>query len=340
MRSIWKGSLAFGLVNVPIKVYSATEDHDIRFHQVHRADGGRIKYQRVCEADGKEVAFADIAKAYESDDGRTVVLDDEDFDQLPVNSGHEIEVLSFVPADQIDPVLFDRSYYLEPDGKSPKAYVLLRQVLEKTDRVAVVHFALRQKTRLALLRVRDEVLMVQTLLWPDEVRKADFSALDTKVAVKAPELKMAMNLVESFAGDFSPTDYDDEYREQLQQLIDAKLSGGEAFETPEPASGEDAEVVDLLAALKRSVDRHKAAPQAEQRPAKNQRSKASAGKTDATKADSARADSTKARSAKARSATAGSAKAGAAKTGAARTPRAKSAKKAPARKSATQRKSA
>lgn len=257
MRSIWKGSLAFGLVNVPIKVYSATEDHDIRFHQVHRADGGRIKYRRVCEADGKEVAFADIVKAYENDDGRTVVLTDEDFDQLPVNSGHEIEVLTFVPAEQIDPVLFDRSYYLEPDGKSPKAYVLLRQVLEKTDRVAVVHFALRQKTRLALLRVRDEVLVVQTLLWPDEVRKAEFPALDSKVEVKGPELKMALNLVDSFAGDFQPQDYGDDYREQLQQLIDAKLDGGEAFEPPAPEEDEDADVVDLLAALKRSVERHK-----------------------------------------------------------------------------------
>ncbi len=290
MRSIWKGSLAFGLVNVPIKVYSATEDHDIRFHQVHRTDGGRIKYQRVCEADGKEVAFAEIAKAYESDDGRTVVLDDEDFDQLPVNSGHEIEVLTFVPADQIDPVLFDRSYYLEPDGKSPKAYVLLRQVLEKTDRVAVVHFALRQKTRLALLRVRDEVLMVQTLLWPDEVRKAAFPALDTKVTVKAPELKMAMSLVDSFAGDFSPADYDDDYREQLQQLIDAKLDGGEAFETPAPEQGEDAEVVDLLAALERSVHRHQATPAAAKRAAETPAAKAPARKKPARAAAAAPAE--------------------------------------------------
>lgn len=256
MRSIWKGSLAFGLVNVPIKVYSATEDHDIRFHQVHREDGGRIKYRRVCEADGKEVSFSDIVKAYDSDDGRTVVLTDEDFDQLPVNSGHEIEVLTFVPAEQIDPVLFDRSYYLEPDGKSPKAYVLLRQVLEKTDRVAVVHFALRAKTRLALLRVRDEVLVVQTLLWPDEVRKAEFPALDSKVEVKGPELKMAMNLVDSFAGDFQPQEYGDDYRDQLQQLIDAKLEGGEAFDKPETPDDDDADVVDLLAALQRSVRRH------------------------------------------------------------------------------------
>ncbi len=284
MRSIWKGSLAFGLVNVPIKVYSATEDHDIRFHQVHRADGGRIKYKKVCEADGKEIAFSDIVKAYESDDGRTVVLTDEDFDQLPVNSGHEIEVLTFVPAEQIDPVLFDRSYYLEPDGKSPKAYVLLRQVLEKTDRVAVVHFALRQKTRLALLRVRDEVLVVQTLLWPDEVRKAEFPALDSTVEVKGPELKMALNLVDSFAGDFQPKDYGDDYREQLQQLIDAKLDGGEAFEKPEAPDDDDADVVDLLAALKRSVQRHKT----DAEPSSPSRTKAAAAEKPAKKAPASR----------------------------------------------------
>lgn len=283
MRSIWKGSLAFGLVNVPIKVYSATEDHDIRFHQVHRADGGRIKYSRVCEADGKEVAFSEIAKAYESDDGRTVVLTDEDFDQMPVNTGHEIEVLTFVPSDQIDPVLFDRSYYLEPDGKSPKAYVLLRQVLEKTDRVAIVNFALRQKTRLALLRVRDEVLMVQTLLWPDEVRKAEFKGLDTKVSVSPPELKMAMSLVDSFAGNFEPKDYGDDYREQLQQLIDAKLEGGEAFETPDSADSADAEVLDLLAALERSVARHQDPPEGKTASSAGAKKQSAAGKSTAAK---------------------------------------------------------
>ena len=261
MRSIWKGSLAFGLVNVPVKVYSATEDHDVRFHQVHAADGGRIKYQRICEVDGKVVEYADIAKAYESDDGRTVVLTDEDFEQLPANSGHEIEVLQFVPADQLDPVLFDRSYYLEPDGRSVKAYVLLRKALDKTERVAIVHFALRQKTRLAALRIRDDVLMVQTLLWPDEVRAADFDALSGKVSVTAAELKMAASLIDSLSGEFDPDEYDDEYREQLEKLIAAKLEGGEAFPTEQSTAEEpqDAEVVDLLAALRRSVDTHKKA---------------------------------------------------------------------------------
>src|SRR6476659_8568445 len=136
MRSIWKGSVAFGLVNVPVKLYSATEEKDIRFHQVHAQDGGRIRYKRVCDIDGEEVPYADIAKAYESDDGRTVMLSDEDFAQLPASASREIEVVSFVPTDQVDPVLFDKTYYLEPASTSTKAYVLLRQTLEQTDRIA------------------------------------------------------------------------------------------------------------------------------------------------------------------------------------------------------------
>ena len=258
MRSIWKGSVAFGLVNVPVKVYSATEERDIRFHQVHGADGGRIRYKRVCELDGQTVEFADIAKAYEAEDGRTVILTDDDFSQLPANNTREIEVSTFVPADQIDPLFYDKSYYLEPASASTKAYVLLCRTLEQTDRIAIVNFALRQKTRLAALRVRDDVLVIQTLLWPDEVRAAEFPSLDEDVSIKPAELKMAGMLVDSFAGDFQPEDYTDEYRVELEQLIEAKLEGGEAFPAPEAQKeGEDAEVVDLLAALQRSVERHK-----------------------------------------------------------------------------------
>jgi len=260
MRSIWKGSVAFGLVNVPVKVYAATEEKDVRFRQVHAKDGGRIRYKRVCEIDGETVEYADIAKAYESDDGQTVILTDEDFAQLPSSSSREIEVSSFVPADQIDPLYFDKSYYLEPASTSTKAYVLLLRTLEETDRIAIVNFALRQKTRLAVLRVRDDVLVIQTLLWPDEVRAAEFASLDESVSIKPAELKMASMLVDSFADDFRPEDYTDDYRVELQQLIDAKLEGGEAFPTPEKEEeGEDAEVVDLLAALQRSVERHKGA---------------------------------------------------------------------------------
>ncbi len=251
--------MAFGLVNVPVKVYAATEEKDVRFHQVHAQDGGRIRYKRVCELDGEVVDYADIAKAYESDDGRTIILTDDDFAQLPANASREIEVSSFVPADQIDPMYFDKSYYLEPASSSTKAYKLLLRTLEQTDRIAIVNFALRQKTRLAAMRVRDDVLVIQTLLWPDEVRAAEFPSLDDSVTIKPAELKMASMLVESFADDFRPEDYTDEYRVELEQLIEAKLEGGEAFPTPEKEEeGEDAEVVDLLAALQRSVERHKA----------------------------------------------------------------------------------
>lgn len=233
MRSIWKGSIAFGLVNVPVKVYSATEDHDLKFHQVHAKDNGRIRYQRVCEECGEVVEYRDIAKAFQGEDGQMVVITDEDIATLPEERSHEIEVLEFVPASEIDPLMYDRSYFLEPDGKSPKSYVLLAKTLHETDRVAIVHFALRNKTRLAALRVKDfskrEVMVVHTLLWPDEIRDPDFPVLDTDVEVRPAELTMAGQVVESMAADFHPEQYTDTYQAQLRELVEAKLAGGEAF---------------------------------------------------------------------------------------------------------------
>lgn len=258
MRSIWKGSIAFGLVNVPVKVYSATETHDIRFHQVHAKDGGRIKYDRVCSECGNSVQFADIDKAYDSPDGERVILTDQDFDKLPAAEKHEIPVLEFVPTDQIDPILFDKSYFLEPDSSSPKAYVLLRQTLLETERTALVHFTLRQKTRLAALRVRDDVLVIQTLLWPDEVRAAEFPSLDDAPSARPQEVKMATSLVESMSSDFDPTEFTDDYQIELRKLIDDTIANGgeKVIQTDKSSSddGEDAEVVDLVAALQRSVE--------------------------------------------------------------------------------------
>ncbi|WP_267422533.1 MULTISPECIES: non-homologous end joining protein Ku [unclassified Curtobacterium] len=260
MRSIWKGSIAFGLVNVPIKVYAATETHDVSMHQVHDEDKARIRYKRVCEL-GHEVEYADIERAY--DDGeKTVVLTADDFKKLPQEQSHEIEVLEFVPVEQVDPMMFEKTYYLEPDSRSPKAYVLLRRTLEETDRLAVVQFTLRQKTRLGVLRVHDDVLLLQGLLWGDEVRSADFKALDTSVKVSANELKMSSSLVESMSTDFDPDRYTDEYQAELQQLIDAKLESGDDVDTAatfgEQASSDDDEggdVIDLMAALRASVDK-------------------------------------------------------------------------------------
>ena len=227
MRSIWKGSISFGLVNVPVKVYSATEDHDIKFHQVHAKDNGRIRYKRVCEVCGEVVEYRDIARAYESDDGQMVVITDDDIATLPEERSREIEVLEFVPASELDPMMYDRSYFLEPDGKSTKSYVLLAKTLAETDRVAIVHFALRNKTRLAALRVKDfskrEVMVIHTLLWPDEIRDPDFPVLDKKVEIKPAELKMAGQVVESMADEFNPDRYHDDYQEQLHELVQAKL---------------------------------------------------------------------------------------------------------------------
>ena len=253
MRSIWKGSVAFGLVNVPVKVYSATEDHDIKFHQVHAKDNGRIRYKRVCEVCGEVVEYRDIAKAYDSDDGQTVIITDEDIATLPEERSREIEVIEFVPADQVDPMMYDKAYFLEPDSKSSKSYVLLAKTLAETDRVAIVHFALRNKTRLAALRVKDfskrDVMVIQTLLWPDEIRDPDFPVLDQKVDIKPAELKMAGQVVESMTDDFHPDQFRDDYQEQLHELVQAKLQGGEAFTTEEPEPenlDETDDVSDLL----------------------------------------------------------------------------------------------
>lgn len=257
MRSIWKGSIAFGLVNVPVKVYTATEDHDIKFHQVHAADGGRIRYERVCTVDGQPVQFADIDKAYESPEGDRVILTDEDFAKLPAAEKHEIPVLQFVPAEQIDPIFFDKSYFLEPDSSTPKAYVLLAKTLEQTDRIALVHFTLRQKTRLGALRVRDGVLVLQAMLWPDEVRSVAFDKLDGVADPRPQELQMAETLVDTLSDDFDPGLYVDEYQIELKKLLDEAIASGSSKVTraPESAAPEmDAEVVDLVAALQRSLE--------------------------------------------------------------------------------------
>src|SRR5262249_13263197 len=197
MRAIWKGAVSFGLVSISVKLYWATEEKDIRFHQVHRTDGGRIKYKRVCAIDGEEVSYDDIAKGYDLGGGEMVILTDEDFADLPLTSSHAIEVLEFVPAEQVDPILFNKAYYLQPQAAAAKPYVLLRDALTNTDRVAIVKVALRQREQLATLRVRDEVLVLNTMLWPDEVRTAKFDFLDDDIEARPAELAMAGSLIES-----------------------------------------------------------------------------------------------------------------------------------------------
>jgi DNA end-binding protein Ku len=192
------------------------------------------------------------------------MLSDEDIATLPAEKSREIDVVVFVPTDQVDPIMFEKSYYLEPDSRSVKAYALLRRTLEETDRTAIVHFALRQKTRLGALRVRGDVLMLQSLLWDDEVREAKFPALDEKVTISDKELKMSEALVKSFESDFSPEKFTDDYQEQLRELIEAKLKKGDSVDTEETFGDTEkdneggGEVLDLMEALRRSVERTRA----------------------------------------------------------------------------------
>ncbi|WP_370037788.1 Ku protein [Nocardioides sp.] len=255
MRAIWKGSVSFGLVSVPVKLYSATESHDVSFRQVHAKDGGRIRYQRICSLDGEEVAYADIAKGYETEDGEMVILTDDDLAELPVTSSREIAVEKFVPSDQIDPLLFEKSYYLEPEKTGAKPYALLRQALQDADRMAVVTVALRQRTTVAVLRVREteagDVIVLQTMMWPDEIRVPDFSVEVGEV--KDAEVKMANMLVETLSGDFDASEFSDDYADAVEALVKTKIEGGEVERTP-TSTKTSGEVVDLLAALQRSVD--------------------------------------------------------------------------------------
>jgi DNA end-binding protein Ku len=258
MRAIWNGVVSFGLVSVAVRLYAATFNHNIAFHQVHEADGGRIRYRRVCEVCGQEVDYADIAKGYETEDGELVILDSDDMASLPISTSREIEVIEFVPAEQVDPLLMDRSYYLEPDAKAVKPYVLLREALRAADQMAVVKVALRQRETLALLRVRDKAIVLQTMLWPDEVREPDFESLHDDVELRPQELHMASVLIGSMAADFDPTRFDDQYKKAVEELIEYKRQHGGARPAPVAAETGGEPISDLLTALRRSVEEARA----------------------------------------------------------------------------------
>jgi len=257
MRAIWKGALAFGMVSIPVRLYSATEDRDVSFHQVHEEDAGRVRYRRVCEECGEEIAYSDIAKGYELPSGETVMLTDEDFANLPLPTTKTVELVAFVPADQVDPLALARGYYLEPEPAGRKPYELLRAALERTQRVGLAKIAVRSKESLAVLRPRGNLLALQTMVWPDEVRKAQFDVLDREVAVSDAESRMADTLVEAMSGDFAPEEYHDGYREALLSVIEAKTAG-QVF-APRAAPEEPAPSVDLITALQASVEAAKAA---------------------------------------------------------------------------------
>jgi DNA end-binding protein Ku len=249
-RAMWKGAISFGLVTIPVAVYPATEEKTLRFNQLHDEDGGRVRYKRVCEKDGEEVTFEHIVKGYEVEKDRYVVLTDQDLNAIPVESSRAIDIHRFVDLDEIDPVMFKKSYYLVPEETGAKAYALLREAMADDGRVGIAKVSFRDKEHLAALRFKDEAFVLETMYWPDEIREADFGGVDVSAKIRGQELEMAKQLIESLSGEWNPEEYSDEYREAMLQIVEAKLNGQEIeVVAPEPT----AKVVDLMEALKASV---------------------------------------------------------------------------------------
>jgi DNA end-binding protein Ku len=249
-RAMWKGAISFGLVTIPVSVYPATEEKTLRFNQLHADDGGRIRMKRTCSIDGEEVDYDQIVKGYEYEKDRYVVLTDEDFDKIPVESSRAIDIVQFVDLDDIDPMLFKKSYYLAPEETGAKAYSLLREAMSQDNRVGIAKVSFRDKEHLAALRFKDDAFVLETMFWPDEIRMADFGGVDVDQKVRDQELQMARQLIENLTSEWNPEEYTDEYREALVKIVEAKINGEEIeVVQPEPT----AKVVDLMEALKASV---------------------------------------------------------------------------------------
>jgi DNA end-binding protein Ku len=269
MKTIWKGAISFGLVTIPVKLYTATEEKTLRFNQLHATDGGRIRYKRVCSIDGEEVPYNEIVKGFEYEKDRYVTLTDEELQSLPVPTARAIEIERFVDSELIDPLYFQRSYYLVPDGTGLKAYHLLREAMGDDGKVAVAKVAFREKEHLATLRLRDKVLVLETMFWPDEIREPKFEELDEEVELRPQEVKMARSLIDSLTDDFEPEEFSDEYRATLEEIIRKKVEG-EEITFAEPT--EPSKVVDLMDALRASVEAAKAS-----KPSNGQRAAAGSG---------------------------------------------------------------
>jgi DNA end-binding protein Ku len=255
MKTIWKGAISFGLVTIPVRVYGATEEKSLRFNQLHAPDGGRIRYKRVCSIDGQEVEWSEIVKGYEYEKDHYVILTDEELDSLPVTTARAIEIERFVDAEQIDPIFFQKSYYVVPEQTGVKAYQLLREAMADDGKVALAKVAFRDKEHLATLRLRDNVFVLETMFWPDEIRTPGFDVLDEQVQVRPQEVRMARSLIESLTADFEPEEFRDEYRAALEELVAKKVQGEEITYSEE---AEPSTVVDLMEALRASVEAAKA----------------------------------------------------------------------------------
>ncbi|GGU07325.1 non-homologous end joining protein Ku [Streptomyces violascens] len=258
MRSIWNGAISFGLVSIPIKLVNATENHSISFRQIHTADGGRVRYRKVCELDGEELSTEEIGKAYEDADGSMIPITDADLAALPLPTAKTIEIVAFVPADTIDPLQMDAAYYLSANGvPAAKPYTLLREALKRSQKVAIAKFALRGRERLGMLRVVDDVIAMHGLLWPDEIRASEDAAPEADVSVREAELDLADALMDTL-GEVDMATLHDDYRAAVEELIAAKADGAlpQAQEAPAAKGGK---VIDLMAALESSVKAAKAA---------------------------------------------------------------------------------
>ena len=249
-KTIWKGAISFGLVTIPVRVYTATEEKSFKFNQLHEKDQGRIKYKRVCSVDGEEVPYDEIVKGYEYEKDHYVVLTDDEVDR-GIRSSRAIDILKFVPADEIDAIYWKNPYYLVPEQTGAKAYALLRKALGDEGYVALAKVSFRDKEHLATLRLRDNVFVLETMYWPDEIRPAEFEELQIDDEVRPQELKMARSLIENMTDHFDPDEFHDEYREKLEQLVEAKIEGKEIAVVEEAGT---ATVVDLMEALKASVE--------------------------------------------------------------------------------------
>jgi DNA end-binding protein Ku len=248
---MWKGAISFGLVTIPVSVFPATEEKSLKFNQLHDEDMGRIRYKRVCAVDGEEVDYEHIVKGYEIEKDRYVVITDEDLDAVPVESSRAIDIRQFVELDEIDPILFKKSYYLVPEETGAKAYALLRKALSEENKVGIAKVSFRDKEHLAALRFKDDVFVLETMYWPDEIRAAEFDTLEAGEKVRANEVDMAKSLIQNLTEPWKPEAYKDEYREALMDIVERKVAG-EPIEAP--AAAAPARVVDLMDALKASVE--------------------------------------------------------------------------------------
>ncbi|MFF5974407.1 Ku protein [Streptomyces sp. NPDC012769] len=345
MRSIWNGAISFGLVSIPIKLVNATESRSVSFRQIHAEDGGRIRYKKVCELDGAEVAQADIGKAYEDADGTMIPITDEDLAALPLPTAKTIEIVAFVPAAEIDPLQMDAAYYLSANGvPAAKPYTLLREALKRSDKVAVAKYALRGRERLGMLRVVDDVIAMHGLLWPDEIRAPEGVAPETPVTVREAELDLADALM-STLGEVDISTLHDDYREAVEEMIAAKAEGGAGLAPAEPETRGGGQVIDLMAALESSVRaakeaRGEPAEVTELRPRKKAATGTTAPKETGAKKSTARTAAKKAAAAPARKTTAKTAKSAAKTTEKKQAEKKQAAKKQPAKKTAARKRSA